>query len=312
VETSNEVEWRGLFDGVYDSLAGPVDEDRVGRGISELVVGLRRLYDALPADDWRQCIAAARRHRLVHLVHQDPFTCRSYWKPRGYAGDARMLDYIYGYLDEDEHVTALGRVIMQHAVNSQASRAVRRRREILAEYVSAVAQATPAARVLSVASGYLREAHLLDDPVRVADFVAVDQDLRSIAKTNEMFGARGVRALPWSVRDLIAGRRRDALGTFDLVYAAGLYDYLPDPVACRLTTELFGMLRPGGTLLIANFLPSIDDVGYMETYMDWRLLYRTPPAMSALVSDIAPESIGGVRVFVEEHGAIVFAEVTRR
>ena len=38
-----EAEWRGLFDGVYDYLAGPVDEDRVGRGINELVLGLRRL-----------------------------------------------------------------------------------------------------------------------------------------------------------------------------------------------------------------------------------------------------------------------------
>jgi hypothetical protein len=40
--------------------------------------------------------AAARGHRLFEIVQQDPYTRRAFQKPRGYAGDAVMLDYVYG------------------------------------------------------------------------------------------------------------------------------------------------------------------------------------------------------------------------
>ena len=35
------------------------------------------------------------------------------------------------------------------------------------------------------------------------------------------------------------------------------------------------MLKENGRLLIANFMPSNPDMGYMEAFMGWELLYRT-------------------------------------
>ena len=72
------------------------------------------------------------------------------------------------------------------------------------------------------------------------------------------------------------------VGLFDLVYSTGLFDYLQQPVARRLVTNLFQLLNPGGRLLVANFLPGIRDVGYMEAFMDWRLVYRDEDALNAL------------------------------
>ena len=51
------------------------------------------------------------------------------------------------------------------------------------------------------------------------------------------------------------------LGQFDLIYSAGLYDYLETPVAERLPQVLFDLLNPGGQLLYANFAPDIPAVG---------------------------------------------------
>jgi len=37
-------------------------------------------------------------------VHADPLTYRAFSKPRGYAGDAVMMDHIYGYRREDTSI----------------------------------------------------------------------------------------------------------------------------------------------------------------------------------------------------------------
>jgi hypothetical protein len=77
---------------------------------------------------------------------------------------------------------------------------------------------------------------------------------------------------------------------FDLVYAAGILDYLPDALARGLCAALRGLLRPGGELLVANFLPGSKSTGYMEAFLDWWLLYRTPEALLSLLPLDSPGS----------------------
>lgn len=59
-----------------------------------------------------------------------------------------------------------------------------------------------------------------------------------------------VRVVNHGVRELAGGQQgsalADALGHFDLIYSAGLYDYLPDVLARRLKRHLLAMLRSGG------------------------------------------------------------------
>ncbi len=40
---------------------------------------------------------------------------------------------------------------------------------------------------------------------------------------------------------------------FDLIYCAGLFDYLSDPVAKITTRKLYDALKPKGKLIIGNF-----------------------------------------------------------
>ena len=102
------------------------------------------------------------------------------------------------------------------------------------------------------------------------------------------------------------------LGKFDLIYCTGLYDYLQMPSAQRLTASLFRSLRPRGKLLIANFLPGILDVGFMEAYMAWKLIFRKRQEMLEIAEEIPLAEIHDIRIFAEENQNIIFLKVTKR
>ena len=113
-----------------------------------------------------------------------------------------------------------------------------------------------------------------------------------------------------SVRRIITGRT--ALPRSDVSYTMGLYDYLPEAAATQLTTVMFDALRPGGTLLIANFLPNIMDAGYMESMMDWHLIYRDDAEMRTLTSGIAIGDLAGIDQFHDPFDNITFLRVSKR
>jgi hypothetical protein len=102
------------------------------------------------------------------------------------------------------------------------------------------------------------------------------------------------------------------LGQFDLVYTTGLFDYLNQSTGQHLVTTLFRMLRPGGKLVVANFLPGIRDVGFMETYMDWNLIYRNRQSMVDLTAQIDESDIRNLTLFTEENRNIIFIQVTKQ
>jgi SAM-dependent methyltransferase len=308
-EASMATETQELLDDIHEaflSTNGPVDHV-----IDRLVDSLESQRVSMPPEVWAQRAREIVSHRVTHLLHQDPFTRRCFYKPRGYAGDARMLDYIYGEADDDDSTT-LGRRIMSANVGAPAPRAVRYRKDMLAAAIDRAAERVDQPRVLAVACGHLREARRSQalQNHRVGELIAFDQDARSLAVVDREFGHLGVRTEPGRVRDLIVGRHAADMTGFDLVYAAGLYDYLREEPAHRLTQTLFRTLNPGGTLLIANFLTGIRDRGYMESFMDWHLVYRTLDEVEAL-TDALPAHQFTCRRFDDPDRVIGFVEITR-
>lgn len=256
-----------------------------------------------------EMLAWCRVHPLQALVQQDPFTQRAASKPRGYAGDAVMMDYIYTGTPP-AGTTALGAEVFNATTCAGMGLSVRYRRQLLKSLIDDAVVSHAAPRLLSVASGHCRELEgsLAETPHFSGEFLALDQDALSCAEVARVHAAHRVRVLNHGVRELVSGPLADTLGSFDLVYSAGLYDYLPDVLACRLTQRLLGLLRPGGRLLLANFVPGGTGRGYMELFMDWTLVLRSEAAMRALA-----EAAGAAHTvtFHDPHRNVVYAELQR-
>jgi len=260
--------------------------------------------------EWRRfCLEVARVHPLRELLHQCPMTRHAYERPRGYAGDAALIDYLYAERaggDVDP-----GRLIYRFLYHQPSSRSVRERRMLFAKEIDTVAAQVHAPRILSVACGHLREAELSRSVKehRLGEFIAFDQDPLSLAEVAAQHPGTAIRPVCGSVRSLLTGRV--AFGHLDLAYSAGLYDYLSDATGRRLTQLLFDMLNPGGRLMVANFA-TCPEAGYLEAFMDWWLIYRDEDQMSALSLDIDPNQIASTKMFRDQERNVIYLELTRR
>ncbi|MDY8107660.1 class I SAM-dependent methyltransferase [Fulvimarina sp. 2208YS6-2-32] len=265
---------------------------------------------------WRDLVPMIQGHPVAAIVHEDPFTHRSFEKPRGYSGDAGLLDFIYEHpsmAEEMNAATARGKAINAYTNKAPAAAAVRERRRILAREVDGVAARVGAdTEILTIAAGHLREAELCDAyrtgvPKR---WVALDQDPMSIGIMMRDLAQSCVEPINGSVRGILKGEY--TLGTFDFVYAAGLYDYLPEPVAIKLTQACLAMLKPGGRFLLANFADDIVDDGFMETMMNWSLLLRSDADVWRIVNASVDRNGADIRVERGENGNIIYAVIEKR
>lgn len=265
---------------------------------------------------WKSLIPLAQSHPVSQFLIQDPFTRWSFEKPRGYSGDAGLLDIIYKHPAADAVVAAaspLGREIFDYTLEASTSVAARERREILARSVDAAADRVEGAEILAVACGHLRETELsaAHREGRLGRWVALDQDADSVAEVARANPDSAVQPMVGSVSGLM--RRSYDLGAFDLVYASGLYDYLPHAVAVRLTQRLFELVKPGGSFLFANYSTEIRTDGYMETFMDWPLILRDAVDMWEIVNaSVGIREPAEVKIFHAENRNIVYAQVTKK
>ncbi len=294
-----------------DTALHLIQSGRAHEGTDRLVRMLAGQWLGLGANDWKRFASHALAHPIREYMHADPFTFRAFSKPRGYAGDAVMMDYIYGHRQEQLETPAdeVFRYTTQHA---PAPEGVRERRRVLARTIDAVADtAGRPIEVTAIAAGHLREMELSVAAAQGrARVTAIDADEQSLDVVSRAYAHLGAATVHGSVRQILSGKLQ--LEPVDLVYSAGLYDYLSKPVAERLTSTMFAALRPHGTLLLANFLPDIPDVGYMESFMDWHLIYRTDQDMLDLIDALPRADVACVRQFRDSQNTITFLEVTKR
>ncbi len=274
---------------------------------------------------------------LLPILIACPLHRRAYEKPLGYAGDYRMMELYFAQdLAGD---TLFGRFLHTIAQGYTLGRTVIAREALMRSVVREVAAAKSAAntdrpvRILSLASGpalelrrFLQEASALRRPVQL---ILLDQDEGALEVAYRRMqrilvdGRREelpvtVECLHFSVKQLLqpsspedARVFAEVLADLDLIYSAGLYDYLPEPVAVRLTRLLYSRLRPGGRLLLGNLTETPDSTWIMEYVLGWHLLYRTPEMMEKLAAGLspAPSRVGIVRDATERRRSLL--DITR-
>ncbi|MCP1336741.1 class I SAM-dependent methyltransferase [Futiania mangrovi] len=286
----------------------------LSRQLTDLILMLGDVRRSMAPQDWAAIVRLCRQHPLLDALHADPLTSRAYTKPDGYPGDARLLDLIYGrgnYAAALAEADALGRSVYAYTRMAPSCMAVRNRCDMAADAIGETLRTRDSARILSVACGNLREAERVPWAFvgNLDRFTALDMDEVSLADIEARRLHPNVACVKAPIRDLILDTIDET--DFDLIYALGIYDYLNRRTARRLTRSLAKRLRPGGRLVVANFAKDAIDIGYMETYMDWYLIYRDEADMLDAASDIDEGATASRRVYRDISGQLVFLDLVK-
>lgn len=266
------------------------------------------------------------KQQLHPLLLCSPFVRRTFVKPLGYAGDYEMVNMMFR--DPHEGDSLFAKMINAYALQLPPILGHRNRISLLAGMLSdeaaRAARQQHGLRVFTLGCGpaqevqrFIADSFLADR----ADFVLADFNDETLNYTSAVL--EGVKRrhgrqtrlelVKRSAHQLIKTadkqERTNASGErYDVVYCAGLFDYLSDKLCRRLMEVFYGMLAPGGLLLATN----VDDHPArleMECFLDWHLVHRNTAQMRAL----SPVSAGEDYMLIkrDDTGVNVFLEVRK-
>jgi hypothetical protein len=149
------------------------------------------------------------------------------------------------------------------------------------------------------------------------EVVLIDQDEHALAYCERTLSAVAaltglrLRLVRQSVRRLLTRRAvRASVGACDLVYSAGLFDYLDRRAFHALLAAFYGALTDGGRLVIGNIALQNPTRYFMEYGLDWVLVHRSAQDLLDLAQDLSPAPTR-VQVDAEPSGVNLFLHVTR-
>jgi trans-aconitate methyltransferase len=176
-------------------------------------------------------------------------------------------------------------------------------RELLAEMERQRAGPNSEIRVANIGSGPAREIEEFLLKVRLEKrlhVTLVDQDQGALEFAHERLRRAAlphgdrveIRCLFVSFKHLLANAELvDEVREQDLIYTAGFFDYLPNPVASVLLTRLVSLLRERGRLLVGNAVDATHVKWVPSFVLDWEMIYRTPDEMRALAEPVAGQCL---------------------
>jgi len=261
------------------------------------------------------------RRQIHPLVLCAPFIHRTFYKPLGYAGDYEMVNMMVR--DPYEGGSVFAKIMNRIFLSTPPVEAHRDRltylTQLLKDETRRVFCNKRAAHIFNMGCGPAKEIQnfLADgDTGQQTHFTLIDFNDETLAYTSKVLAEAGKRnqcpaqfqMVRKSVNQLLkeAFKNQSGKAKYDVVYCAGLLDYLTDPVSKRLLEILYDLVAPNGLLAITQVDESNPSRNWMEYVLDWHLIYRNAQKLAALVPasaqpDLATvRSVGtGVNVFLE-------------
>jgi extracellular factor (EF) 3-hydroxypalmitic acid methyl ester biosynthesis protein len=264
--------------------------------------------------------------RQVHsLLLCSPFVYRTFQKPLGYAGDYEMVNMMFRKPYEGSSLFA--KMVNVYALRLPPILAHRNRitflLDRLVEETLRTARQQRVTRVFSLGCGPAHEVQRFlarDDLPDNARFTLADFNDETLAHAsgtlNELkrqFGRRTeIQLVKKSVQQLLKLADRTIQyapeDQYDLLYCAGLFDYLSNRVCRKLMDVFYGMLAPGG-LLVATNVDVHPSRAEMECFLEWHLIHRNTQQMTALTPGLADPSM--VSLARDATGVNVFMSVRK-
>jgi extracellular factor (EF) 3-hydroxypalmitic acid methyl ester biosynthesis protein len=263
--------------------------------------------------------------RLLHpLVLCAPFAYRTFQKPLGYAGDYLMVNMILSEALEGSSLFAKAVhawFLTQPPAEAHRNR-IRYLLEILTHETTRVAARGRRLRVFNLGCGPAGEVQrfIAGGPLADhADLVLADFNDETIEFTRDRVAklkaehgrTTGVEFLKKSVHQVLkeSGRSDGTEPRYDLVYCAGLFDYLSDRICQRLMNIFYEMVAPGGLLVVTNVEASNPARNGMEFLLEWHLIHRGQDQLKRLHPLAAPE--GAVVTKADVTGVNIYLEVRK-
>ena len=320
-----------------EATTGPHDSPELQReftleveaGLTEKLSSVFRRFEEeaaeVPPEESVSHKAFARRQ--VHpLMLISPFIHRTYTKPLGYAGDYEMVNMILR--DPLEGPNTYARILNSTILRSGGAQAHRNRIDRLIGYLTAESKRVAAGgsgrplRVLNIGCGPAAEVQrfIRTDPLSErCEFHLLDFNVETLAYAEKCLGqaARDAGRTPSityihkSINELLKDAARGARGregappavSADLIYCAGLFDYLSDKVCRQLLQLFYAWAAPGGLVVATNVHPRNDVRYFLEHLLEWNLIYRDEAKMFELAPEGGDKTVNddatGLNVFVE-------------
>jgi extracellular factor (EF) 3-hydroxypalmitic acid methyl ester biosynthesis protein len=265
-----------------EGKADPATEERCHAVLAELNSSLSQFAEVMAGSGYEEVMWGYVFKEIFPYFMRSRFAERAYFKPKGYAGDFLMMEHIYANIPKGEG--RLGEIIDGFCLQRPGSLAIRGRRVLLRDQLlqlsGAIAAREGRVRIMNLACGPNRE--LFDflaafDRSETVEALCVDIDSEALQYTNQyvnIFPHRAsIRLMSENVIKWSLGRVTHHIEPLDIIYSAGLCDYLDPRLFRALITQCFNHLKPGGTLLLGNFTFYPDSL-FLDKLLKWELIYR--------------------------------------
>lgn len=258
---------------------------------------------------------------LHPLIMTSPFVHRTYHKPLGYAGDYEMVNMLLNapYKGPSIYAKLINKAFMFEGMG----KAHRNRIDILEEKISDVArrseQENRKAKILNIGCGPAAEVQRFLKTEGLAErieFILLDFNDQTLEFTKSQLSQikqeynreTSIEYVHQSVHTLLkqytAKKRLFEDEQFDMVYCAGLFDYLSDKICTRLIDLCYRWTKADGSVLLTNVHPVNPGINVMEYMLEWHLVYRDEAQMTDLYKNKTQQ-----RVYTDDTGFNVFLEI---
>lgn len=268
---------------------------------------LRLLGDAVRAKVIARDDVLAYAQDVTNRHLEGTMQARALGKKYGYSGDFEIIEAIYTMqIAQEPHLRRWDLYFHSQA----APNAVRNRKAYFHQLLNSHSAGRTKAplSVLNVASGPARDVRewVLDNPDCDVFFDCVDAEIHAIERAKKLCAPFANR-VEFYHRNVL--RFLPAKG-YELVWSAGLFDYLTDRTFVFLLKALMSVAKRGGEVVVGNFSDHNPSRDYMELLGDWVLQHRTRDHLRALALE-AGAPADSIEVMWEPEGVNLFLHIRR-
>lgn len=270
----------------------PLSNDIAGI-IRDTIKSIILLLESNKIDNPWEFLEPFKEHEFFDLsIGSSDSAMHALSKPYGYAGDMHLMHKTckkFNDWNEYERLTNMW------FLNFPTAESVRQRAKSLFETLKRLPDGS---KVMNLACWPALEVQwLLEVSDKDIEFFLLDNDPVTLEYLKNQKMDERAKILEANAFKINSNRLNDLCGNnkLDLAYSSGLFDYIPNKFAPRITQAMFNQLKIGWKLIIWNYLKPSDTNPHpqrqkfvMEEILDWTLIYRSPEEIKNFLSKIDP------------------------